>query len=453
MDNRTLVNDIDCEKSVLGSLMNNSNCLAEVRDILTVDCFYSEFNRNVFRSILSIEDRGESADIIAVIAELKKCGVEVEPFDIVNMSHSAFIPSTIYQHAAHLFDLNVRRNLWYAGQQLVSESLDLTHDIVDVHANVSDKLKNMFCNSTDSIKKISDAVQEVYDRMNKNASGYKALTGTPTGFEKFDKRSGGLQKSDLILIAAESSMGKTSLGVSMIRNAALSGAKVVMYSMEMSSAQIATRLMSIESGIPSNEISYSQLREDQYQKIDSTITNILNMDIYFDEKSNSTIESILNSIRSLKAKNDIDGVLVDYAQLIDIKSERLTDEAKLATIARKLKNIAKELNIWIILLSQLNRDKDNPIPTLNRLRGSGQMNEAADVTMLIYRPEYYGCGKRYPEPFELENTMGTAMIDVAKGRNIGVFKFIVGFESKTTRFYDKGQFTSEIQQQEEYVPF
>ena len=339
MDNRTLVNDIDCEKSVLGSLMNNSNCLPEVRDILTVDCFYSEFNRNVFRAILSIEDRGDSADIIAVIAELKKNGEQVEPFDIVNMSHSAFIPSTIYQHAAHLFDLNVRRNLWYAGQQLVSESLDLTHDIVDVHANISDKLKNMFCNSHDSIKKISDAVQEVYDKMNKNASGDKALTGTATGFEKFDKRSGGLQKSDLILIAAESSMGKTSLGVSMMRNAALSGAKVVMYSMEMSSAQIATRLMSIESGIPSNEISYSQLREDQYEKIDSTVTNILNMDIYFDEKSNATIESIINSIRSLHSKYEIQGVLVDYAQLISVKSERLTEEAKLATIARQLKNL------------------------------------------------------------------------------------------------------------------
>ena len=452
MDNRTLVNDIDCEKSVLGAIMNNINCLPEVRDILTLDCFYSEFNRNVFRSILSIEDRGNRADIIAVTVDLKKNGVIFEPFDIVKMSHEAFHPTTIYQHAAHLFDLNVRRNLWYAGQQLVTESLDLTHDIVDVHANISDKLKNMFYNSQDSIKKISDAVQEVYDRMNKNASGNKELTGTPTGFEKFDKRSGGLQKSDLILIAAESSLGKTSLGVSMMRNAALSGAKVVMYSMEMSSAQIATRLMSIESGIPSNEISYSQLREDQYQKIDSTVTNILNMDIYFDEKSNATIESIINSIRSLHSKYEIQGVLVDYAQLISVKSERLTEEAKLATIARQLKNIAKELGIWVVLLSQLNRDKDNPVPSLNRLRGSGQMNEAADVTMLIYRPEYYG--KRYPEPFEMEETNGTAMIDVAKGRNIGVFKFILGFEAKTTRFYDRGQFIPNYQQKEEKpLPF
>ena len=210
--------------------------------------------------------------------------------------------------------------------------------------------------------------------------------------------------------------------------------------------------MSIESGIPSNEISYSQLREDQYQKIDSTITNILNMDIYFDEKSNATIESIINSIRSLHSKYEIQGVLVDYAQLISVKSERLTEEAKLATIARQLKNIAKELGIWVVLLSQLNRDKDNPVPSLNRLRGSGQMNEAADVTMLIYRPEYYG--KRYPEPFEMEDTNGTAMIDVAKGRNIGVFKFILGFEAKTTRFYDRGQYIIQPNQESEKpLPF
>ena len=105
-----------------------------------------------------------------------------------------------------------------------------------------------------------------------------------------------------------------------------------------------------------------------------------------------------------------------------------------------------------MLLSQLNRDKDNPVPSLNRLRGSGQMNEAADVTMLIYRPEYYG--KRYPEPFEMEETNGTAMIDVAKGRNIGVFKFILGFEAKTTRFYDRGQYIIQPNQESEKpLPF
>lgn len=450
MDNRTLINDKECEDAVLGALLNRCNELSDVRDILTVECFYSEFNRNVYRAILSIIDDGNIADVISVTAELKRMGVVFEPYDVVLLSSKGTFQ--LFQHSAYLHDLNIRRNLWYIGQKLISDSLDETKDIVDIHSDLEEKVKNMFSESSESVKKLYDAISEVYDKMSKNATTQKQLTGTATGFEKFDKRSGGLQKSDLILIAAESSMGKTSLAVSMMRNAALLGSKVVMYSMEMTSSQIATRLMSIESGIPSNEIAYSPLRVDQLEKIDSTVTNILNMDIYFDEKSNSSIESIINSIRSLHAKKEIDGVVVDYAQLIEVRSEKLTEEAKLATIARRLKNIAKELNIWVILLSQLNRDKIDPIPNINRLRGSGQINEASDVTIFIYRPEIYG--KPYPEPFALENTEGTAMIDVAKGRNIGIFKFIAGFDKSTTRFYDIGSYIPKNQIEEvKNLPF
>ena len=133
-------------------------------------------------------------------------------------------------------------------------------------------------------------------------------------------------------------------------------------------------------------------------------------------------------------KYHIEGVVIDYLQILTINKKSSNVEEAIAEAARRLKNIAKELNIWILALSQLSRDNSNPIPSVNRLRGSGQINEAADITILLYRPEVYN--KRYPEPFQSTNPNGTALIDIAKGRNIGVFKFIAGFNAATTHFYE-----------------
>ena len=146
------------------------------------------------------------------------------------------------------------------------------------------------------------------------------------------------------------------------------------------------------------------------------------------------IETILSSIRSMVIKYHIEGVVIDYLQILTINKKSSNVEEAIAEAARRLKNIAKELNIWILALSQLSRDNSNPIPSVNRLRGSGQINEAADITILLYRPEVYN--KRYSEPFQSTNPNGTALIDIAKGRNIGVFKFIAGFNAATTHFYE-----------------
>ena len=140
------------------------------------------------------------------------------------------------------------------------------------------------------------------------------------------------------------------------------------------------------------------------------------------------------SIRTLKAKYDIDGVVVDYLQILNVNTKNSNKEQAMADAARRLKNIAKDLNIWVVALSQLNRDSNKPQPNLNRLRDSGQIAESADIVMFVYRPEYYG--KSFPEPFESESTKGKAMIDVAKGRNIGTMRFLARFNAPLTLFED-----------------
>jgi replicative DNA helicase len=153
----------------------------------------------------------------------------------------------------------------------------------------------------------------------------------------------------------------------------------------------------------------------------------------------------------MKFKHNIDGAVVDYLQILSVNSRATSEEKHMADVARRLKNLAKELDIWIIALSQLNRDNQDPVPTINRLRDSGQIAEAADVVMLVYRPEYYQ--KPFPQPFAQYDTKGKAMIDVCKGRNIGVGKFLCGFHAETTHFYQLDEMELVKKSEENEMPW
>ena len=229
-------------------------------------------------------------------------------------------------------------------------------------------------------------------------------------------------------------MGKTSFALSVANNIASSGDKIAIYSLEMSSIQLAARISSMNTGIPSNEILYSRLTNEQMERIETNISRICNTGIYIDERSTSNMDTIISSIRNMVSKYNIKGAVVDYLQIVNINSEGSNEETKLGVASRRLKNLAKDLNIWIMALSQLNRNDANPYPTLGRLRGSGQIGEAADIVAFVYRPEYYNLSKQYPDEFSEVSTKDTALIDVAKGRHIGTFRFITKFDKTITHF-------------------
>ena len=209
--------------------------------------------------------------------------------------------------------------------------------------------------------------------------------------------------------------------------------------MEMTKEQLTARLLSAKTSIAANDILYSgNLTPSEMEIIDKARTELPGDSLFFDDKSTSNIDSILLSIRMMKLQSNIDGAVVDYLQILNVnsKNKNFSREQSMGDAARRFKNIAKELNIWVVALSQLSRDSNNPVPNLNRLRDSGQIGEAADVVMLVYRPEYYNL--HYPAPYDNIDeypTDGTAMVDVAKGRNIGTFKFFLGFDKRTTNFF------------------
>lgn len=424
------LHDADCERCVLGTLLTERNAVHQVRELLTPKSFYIDFHREVYCAILAITDRGERADIITIMPELTKREVAYKPYDIASIAQNQTFD--LVQYACRLNELEKRRSLYEMGQYLVTNGSNESEDIEDVVQVANDILSSIFGGLENHVKTASDYMTEVYQRVNDNLNSV-SIPGTPTGFIAIDDK-GGFQPTNLIICAAESSQGKTAFANAVTLSATKAGARIAFYSMEMSGQQIMTRLSAIESRIPVATLSNEKLADVQIQSFDKSVGSLSKLGIYFDDRSTSSIETILSSIRSMVIKHKVQGVVIDYLQILTVNKKAGSMEESIAEAARRLKNIAKELNIWILALSQLSRDNNNPVPSVNRLRGSGQINEAADMTILLYRPEVYN--KRYPEPFQATNPKGTAMIDIAKGRNVGVFKFIAGFDAVTTHFYE-----------------
>lgn len=448
--NQPLVNDPKAEQYVIGSLLVDPNAYTLVSQYLDEDCFYDPMCRDIWKAVDNMGKQGMPIDVISVSAELSKQKSNVTALDLMNISAQIASSAHVEYHAIRLQDLGRRRKLWVVGQQLSKVGLSEEILTADAHQEAIESIGGVF-EKADGVFTLNDAMNSLNEIMVKNATVGGVTTGTKTGMERFDEK-GGLQKSDLIIVAGETSQGKTSLALCMTRHAIENGAKVAFYSMEMTKEQLTARLLSAKTNIPANNILYSgSLAPSEIRMIDDARGKLPGENLFFDDKSTSNIDSILLSIRMLKMQKDIDGAVVDYLQILNVnsRSTSFSREQAMGDAARRFKNLAKELNIWIIALSQLSRDSNCPEPNLNRLRDSGQIGEAADVVILVYRAEYYN--RAYPAPFDNKDdypTDGTAMIDVAKGRNIGTFKFFMGFNKNTTNFFKTNLINEEVQ-----VPF
>lgn len=448
--NQPLVNDPKAEQYVIGSLLVDPTAYTLVSQYLDEDCFYDPMCRDIWKAVDNMGKQGMPIDVISVSAELSKQKSNVTALDLMNISAQIASSAHVEYHAIRLQDLGRRRKLWVVGQQLSKVGLSEEILTADAHQEAIESIGGVF-EKADGVFTLDDAMNSLNEIMVKNATVGGVTTGTKTGMERFDEK-GGLQKSDLIIVAGETSQGKTSLALCMTRHAIENGAKVAFYSMEMTKEQLTARLLSAKTNIPANNILYSgSLAPSEIRMIDDARGKLPGENLFFDDKSTSNIDSILLSIRMLKMQKDIDGAIVDYLQILNVnsRSTSFSREQAMGDAARRFKNLAKELNIWIIALSQLSRDSNCPEPNLNRLRDSGQIGEAADVVILVYRAEYYN--RAYPAPFDNKDdypTDGTAMIDVAKGRNIGTFKFFMGFNKNTTNFFKTNLINEDVQ-----VPF
>lgn len=424
----------ETERIVLGTLLIERDSLVGVNNLLNEDCFYNDFHRKIFRAIRALDKCGKRYDILSVWNSLRNSVDETQdrPVYFEIASYQCF---DLQQHAMELNRLMAHRKNYEIAQYILS-TVHSCEDPFEVQDEVMKRIEGIRESQSSGVANMREVMQEVYDIINANLNNPEPVTGTPTGFRELDRR-GVLRPGNLTVVAADSSQGKTSLATSICANGASAGAKIAFYTMEMKPVEIGQRILSKQSGVDGMRISSSQLTQEELSQVDRGIARLMDLPLYFDGKSTSTIDSVISSIRMMKKRYDIDGAVVDYLQIFSANSgNNGTAEQDMGNIARRLKNIAKDLGIWVMALSQLSRDKVDVAPNIGRIRGSGQITEAADVVLLLYRPEHYGRDKKYPEPFANVSPHNTAMIDVAKGRNVGTWKFICGFNANTTQFYD-----------------
>lgn len=432
MENKAILHDDSCEVSVLGTLISKVNAFNELRPYLDESCFYSTTNKTVFKAIKNVVERGESVTSISVLSELNKSDSnKIEPFDLIDMIEKSDSLSYI-DFAKRLKELAIRRKYYQIGQTLITAGLTESKDIADVLAETKDSLNATLLETKDTVYSLDDSLGEWFEKIEESRKN-KNTWGTPTGFYQIDEK-GGLQGGDLIIVGGRTSNGKTSLAISFALSAINCGHGVAFYSLEMSRLQLTSRLIASVAGVTCDSLRPFNITDEVINRINENGTSLVGKPLYFDDKSTTNIDGIIASIYTMKIKYDIRGVIVDYLQIATMNTKTMNREQVTAEAARRLKNVGKELGIWIVALSQINRNQDDGEPTLSGLRDSGQIAEAADTVILIHRPSIYG--KNYEGDFKMIEPRGTALLDVCKGRNIGTFKFIAGYDSERTRFFE-----------------
>ena len=421
----------DIEKSIISVILNYPDKFFEVSDFLFADHFEDETHKKIYQEIRNIIALGGEPDIIKLSHVLKKIkNIKVTLSKI--LTHNNALTCDLKYMSALLIQEEKKRNLNQLSLD-IKNRLSEDQDILELISYVSARVDNISDIDGSESKSLNDQLNDMIEDV-ENRIGTNGITGIPSGFEKVDSFTGGWQPTDLIVIGGASSMGKTSLALNFVYNASkLNKVPCVMFSYEMSSNQLLMRLISMETNINTKWMMQGALNKQDLEKVKQCADYIRSLPIIIDECKKTSLDYLINRIRKHYLSNKIKIVIVDYLQLVSTKVGKGTREQEVSKITRALKNIAKELNITIIALSQLNRGvshRENNTPTLSDLRESGEIEQASDVVVLIYRPEYYGISKDQ----DGKDAKGVAEIIFAKGRNIGVGKIKLKFIQNLTKF-------------------
>jgi Replicative DNA helicase len=436
MEDKQLIHDEQCEREVISVLLTNANAYNDSADLLSADVFYFQRYKIIYNAVAGVGKEGNVPNLVAVNAYLQSHPAEevIEQYQLAQIAAAAITDITFRANCSRLADLYTRRRMWQIGVKLMTSGTSEVGETAVIRSLAIEELQKTDEMPQTSIVTTKDALASLDEIVKANLSG-NVKRGIPTGFQYLDNK-GGLWPTDLVVVAAEFSQGKTSLALDMCINAAKRGYEAAFYSLEMMSNQLAARMAASESGISCRTIMQSPLTDNQLRQYDEALGRLMDLPIFFDERSTISVERIIASIRTMARRKDVKVAFIDYLQILQTngKEKGQTEEQFFGTVARRLKNLAKELGICVVLLSQLARSKDTTEPKLDRLRGSGQIAEAADVVLLIYRPEVYR--KKYSGDYSNIDPKGTAQITIAKGRNIGYGSFICGYDAPTTHFYE-----------------
>lgn len=423
----------EAEANLLSACVTNSGEFYRIADTLDADVFTVPENRTIWETMLRIRANGGDTNLSAVSAHL----MTIDPKTMMHFVDVTSKPVVSLSGTDELLtDLLVRRKMLTAimeAQQKLMQPLEPSETTLQT---LNDEIASCMSTQTTDLVTCEEACQELMQNCFDNQSRDRNKPEIPTGLDGLDKR-GGLHATDLTIIAGETSMGKTSLALTIAVNAAKQGVGVGVITLEMSVMQLAARMVSGDAEVSSSDILYTRLETDSYNRVGMTTQEMAVLPLYFNRKAQS-VSKICSWIRQLSYRKGARLFVVDYLQLISMgKIDNRVQE--IGDICATLKRLAGEINVSIILLSQLSRDRVNPYPSLSRLRGSGEIESNADNVIFVFRPEYYkteGKNIGYTEKFSNVSTDGTAEIIVAKGRNTGTTSFIAGYQREYTRFYN-----------------
>ncbi|MCB0408751.1 MAG: replicative DNA helicase [Flavobacteriales bacterium] len=433
---------VDLEEAVLGALMLEKEAVNTAIDILQPKSFYKEAHQKIFACIHDLFGRSEPIDILTITQELKQRG-ELEivggAYYITQLTNRVASAANIEFHARVIAQKYIQRELIRISSNIITDAYDETTDVF----TLLDKAESsLFSVAEGNIKKsydsMSDLIRVAINQIETAKNQESGIIGVPSGFTALDRVTSGWQPSDLVIIAARPAMGKTSYVLSLARNAAVEGnMPVAIFSLEMSSVQLVTRLISAESEISSEKLRSGNLRNDEIQQIHTKITKLAEAPIFIDDTAGLSVFELRAKARRLKAQHDIKLLIIDYLQLMTAGGGNGGNrEQEISTISRSLKSIAKELNIPVLALSQLSRAVEtrggDKRPQLSDLRESGSIEQDADMVQFIHRPDYYGI----TEDEEGNPTKGLANIIIAKHRNGAVCDVHLKFVNELAKFQD-----------------
>ena len=439
---------LDLEEAVLGAMLIDKKGVDEVIDILQPEAFYKAVHQYIFEAIYQLFHDSQPIDLLTVSAELRKVG-KLEAvggeFYLVQLSQRVASSAHIEFHARIILQKFIQRSLIRISNEIIETAYKDSTDVFDLLDEAESKLYDV---TQGNIKKSSETAQNLVLEAKKrieDISKREGLSGVSTGFEKLDKLTSGWQPSDLIIIAARPGMGKTALTLSMARNMAVTKEiPVAFFSLEMSSVQLITRLISSETGLSSEKLRTGKLADHEWQQLNVKVTDLEKAPLFIDDTPSLSIFDLRAKARRLSSQHGIKLIIVDYLQLMTAGSSSKAGnrEQEISTISRNLKALAKELDIPVIALSQLSRAVETrggtKRPMLSDLRESGAIEQDADIVSFIYRPEYYNIDEWDDE--ERTPSQGQAEFIVAKHRNGGLDNIRMKFVGHLGKFEDLDTF-------------
>ncbi len=435
LETKLFPNDINAEMSVLGSMILDKHAIDTATGILKYDDFYAGKNAEVFRGIINLYEKGEQIDFITLSDELKKegkldfvGGIEY----LMTLTEMVPGPTNVQAYAQIVSEKSTLRYLIRTADEIMKMSYGNQEALEVLEFAESSIYKLSQSNSKTDLEKISLVLGKTLDQINEMSLKEGGITGITTGLTDLDRQLSGFQKSDLVLIAARPSMGKSTLALNMALAAALSKKSVAIFSLEMSKMQLTQRFLSSLSHIDLQDIISGKIPEDSFETLGKAISILEEAPIYLDDTSSISLTELRSKARRLSSKEGLDILFIDYLQLMTDGSGRGENrQQEISNISRGLKGLAKELNCPVIALSQLSRaveQRTDKRPMLSDMRESGAIEQDADIVMMIYRDDYYN-----PETTERPNI--TDLI-IAKHRNGPTGSIQMYFNKEHSKFTD-----------------